>query len=175
MSAVPSVALTPKPRPDKAAILAALAVMFEPDDVIELRAFARGKKRTNAGYFDSEHREALADAAVTGLDAHRAPAAPEELARRRAAKLTARQEAHLLDWGYPYVLEEWRFHVTLTRRLEDAARAEWQAAAEAALGAVAGVPRLVREVCVFTQAAPGAPFLVAERLKVGRQRQSQAA
>ncbi len=110
---------------------------------------------------------ALADAAVTALDAHRAPAPPEELARRRQAGLTARQEAHLLDWGYPYVLEEWRFHVTLTRRLDDAARAAWQAAAEAALGAAAGMPRMVREVCVFTQAAPGAPFLVAERLPLG--------
>ena len=79
----------------------------------------------------------------------------------------AKQEAHLLDWGYPSVLEEWRFHVTLTRRLDDAARAAWQAAAEAALGAAAGVPRMVREVCVFTQAAPGAPFLVAERLPLG--------
>ncbi len=64
MSAVPSVVLTPKPRPDKAVILAALAALFEPSDVIELRAFPRGRKRTDAGYFDSEHREALADAAV---------------------------------------------------------------------------------------------------------------
>ena len=64
MSAVPSAALTPKPRPDKAAILAALAAMFDPSDVIEIRSFARGKKRTDAGYFDGVHREALADAAV---------------------------------------------------------------------------------------------------------------
>lgn len=68
MSAVPSAVLDvpakPRPKPDKAAILAALAAMFEPDDVIELRAFPRGKKRTDAGYFDGEHREALADAAA---------------------------------------------------------------------------------------------------------------
>ncbi len=64
MSAVPSAVLTPKPRPDKAAILAALAALFDPSDVIELRSFARGRKRTDAGYFDGEHREALADAAV---------------------------------------------------------------------------------------------------------------
>lgn len=64
MSAVPSAVLTPKPRPDKAAILATLAALFDPSDVIELRSFARGRKRTDAGYFDGEHREALADAAV---------------------------------------------------------------------------------------------------------------
>jgi len=66
MSAVPtSIHPTPtKPKPDKAAMLAAIAALFDPDDVIELRAFPRGKKRTDTGYFDGEHREALADAAA---------------------------------------------------------------------------------------------------------------
>ncbi len=52
------------PQPDKGAILEALAVMFDPADVIELRAFHKGKKRTDAGYFDGEHWAVLADAAV---------------------------------------------------------------------------------------------------------------
>ncbi|MFL1462068.1 DUF1045 domain-containing protein [Roseococcus sp. DSY-14] len=110
---------------------------------------------------------ALADAAVQELDAHRAPAPPEELARRRRAGLSPRQEAHLADWGYPWVLDEWRFHVTLTRRLDAAERPRWMAEAQAVLGEAAARPRLVREVCVFTQAGPGAPFLVAERLPLG--------
>lgn len=52
------------PKPDQGAILAALSDLFEPDDVIELRAFHKGRKRTDAGYFDGAHREALADAAA---------------------------------------------------------------------------------------------------------------
>lgn len=53
--------MSTKPTPDKGAILAALRVMFDPADVVELRAFARGgKKRTDAGYFDSEHWPELA-------------------------------------------------------------------------------------------------------------------
>lgn len=56
--------VVPAPTPVKPAILAALAAMFEPNDVIELRSFARGKKRTDAGYFDGAHRDALADAAM---------------------------------------------------------------------------------------------------------------
>jgi putative phosphonate metabolism protein len=106
---------------------------------------------------------ALADACVTELDAFRAPPDDAELARRRRAGLTAAQEANLVRHGYPYVLGEWEFHVTLTRRLDDAARADWQARIEAHLGTVAAVPRLVTELCLFTQASPGAPFLVAER------------
>ena len=59
----------------------------------------------------------IAAEAVAGLDRHRAPAAPDETARRRAAGLSPRQEAHLVTWGYPYVMDEFRFHLTLTGRL----------------------------------------------------------
>ena len=62
---------------------------------------------------------ALAARFVTGLDEFRTPAAPSELARRRSAGLTPRQEELLLAWGYPYVLDEFRFHLTLTGRLEE--------------------------------------------------------
>lgn len=54
----------PKPQPDKAEILKALNALFDPDDIIELRAFPKGKKRTDAGYFDGKHRQVLTDAAV---------------------------------------------------------------------------------------------------------------
>ena len=57
---------------------------------------------------------ALADACVLGTEAHRAPPDTAELARRRAAGLTARQDALLEAFGYPYVLDAWFFHVTLT-------------------------------------------------------------
>ena len=52
------------PNPDTAAILAALAVLFTPEDVIELRAFPKGRKRTDAGYFDGQHWPQLAEHAA---------------------------------------------------------------------------------------------------------------
>ena len=58
--------------------------------------------------------EALAAAVVEVFDPFRAPLSEEEIARRRAARLTPRQEALLARWGYPYVMEEFRFHMTLT-------------------------------------------------------------
>jgi hypothetical protein len=36
----------------------------------------------------------------------------------------ALQEAHLVRWGYPYVMEEFRFHMTLTGKAEDPDAAE---------------------------------------------------
>jgi putative phosphonate metabolism protein len=107
---------------------------------------------------------ALSDACVTALDGFRAPPEPAELARRRAGGLSAEADAMLRRWGYPYVLGTWRFHMTLTRRLTEAERAAWLPAAEWHFAATAPRPRMVTEICLFTQPAPGEPFRIAERL-----------
>jgi hypothetical protein len=108
--------------------------------------------------------QALCDACVTALDAHRAPPTEAEIARRRPERLTERQRAYLHRWGYHYVFDEWWFHVTLSRRLSPEERAIVEPALAAHLGDSPGLPRRATELCLFTQAAPGAPFLIAERL-----------
>lgn len=77
---------------------------------------------------DTGALDALAARAVANLDAFRAPAPPEEIARRRSAGLTPRQEALLARWGYPYVMEEFGFHMTLTGRLAPDLRVDVAAA-----------------------------------------------
>jgi putative phosphonate metabolism protein len=111
--------------------------------------------------------QAFGDACVDALEPHRAPPTEAEIARRNPDRMTPRQREHLLRWGYPYVFDEWFFHMTLTRRLDEAEKRIVLPAVEQAVGAVAAVPRTVRELCLFTQAAPGAPFLIAERLPLG--------
>lgn len=67
-----------------------------------------------------EHSEPLSRLAadvVSGLDAFRAPASEAELAKRRKSGLSERQEYLLARWGYPYVMDEFRFHLTLTGKL----------------------------------------------------------
>jgi putative phosphonate metabolism protein len=59
---------------------------------------------------------------VRAFDAFRAPLTPEDRARRRPEKLTERQRDYLDRWGYPYVLDEFRFHMTLTGRLSSERR-----------------------------------------------------
>jgi hypothetical protein len=107
---------------------------------------------------------ALADACVEAADAFRIPPDEAELARRRGQGLPPLQEAMLLRWGYPHVLAAWRFHMTLTRRLSDAERPGWQAAAEAHFAAALAMPRRAADICVFAQPGPGQPFTLAERL-----------
>ncbi len=59
----------------------------------------------------------LAARFVQDLDRFRAPSTPAELERRRKASLTPEQDAHLQKWGYPYVLDQFKFHLTLTGKL----------------------------------------------------------
>jgi len=107
---------------------------------------------------------ALADSAVAALDHHRAPPTEAELERRRKAMLSPAHEALLARWGYPYVMEHWQFHVTLTRRLSPIEAGRIRPAAEAHFAGIADRPRKIGAVCIFTQAAPDQPFLIAERL-----------
>lgn len=59
----------------------------------------------------------LASDLVRDLDYFRAPPRPEELSKRRSQSLSSTQEANLERWGYPYVMDDFRFHMTLTGRL----------------------------------------------------------
>lgn len=103
---------------------------------------------------------------VRDLDGFRAPPTPEELARRRAAGLSPRQEALLAAWGYPYVMEEFRFHVTLTDALAPAELPLLRAAAEAWFAPVLGRPQVMEDLAVFGEDEGGLFHLIA-RLPLG--------
>jgi len=66
----------------------------------------------------SAQLERLAADCVREFDGYRAPLTPEDRARRNPSALTPRQRDHLDRWGYPYVMEDFRFHMTLTGRIE---------------------------------------------------------
>lgn len=67
---------------------------------------------------DADALARLAGEAVMRLDPFRAPPTTAELARRRASPLSPAQDRNLRDWGYPHVLDTFRFHMTLTGRLK---------------------------------------------------------
>lgn len=60
----------------------------------------------------------LAADCVREFDSFRPPLTPEDRARRKPDRLSERQRDYLDRWGYPYVMEEFRFHMTLTGRLD---------------------------------------------------------
>ena len=77
--------------------------------------------------------ERLAFDCVTEFDAYRDPPTEDELQKRRAVGLTPRQDAYLSQWGYPYVGDEFRFHLTLSGKLDEAELARIRDAAAAIL------------------------------------------
>lgn len=83
---------------------------------LEVRPMGRFLALQPAG--DTAALQRVAGRAVRDLDHLRAPLTEAEIARRCAPGLSPRQEAMLRDWGYPYVMDEFRFHITLTGRLD---------------------------------------------------------
>jgi putative phosphonate metabolism protein len=106
---------------------------------------------------------ALAADCVRHFDRFRAPPDPAELTRRRSAGLTARQEELLRRWGYPYVMEEFRFHLTLTGRIDGAARARLIPVLESMFAADRIGAPVIRSLSIFRQEAPDQPFRIVAR------------
>ena len=107
--------------------------------------------------------QALHGACVREFDRFRAPLGDFDLARRRKAPLTAEQDARLVAWGYPYVFDDFRFHMTLTGSLPDAATGERLLAAIQAHFADLTAPHRFEGVAVFAQGARAEPFRVLGR------------
>jgi putative phosphonate metabolism protein len=109
----------------------------------------------------------LADDCVRAFDSFRAPSGEAELAKRRKAGLTPAQDAHLIAWGYPYVMEQFQFHVTLTQRLEPSTRARIKRALEKHLRMILARPFVVTDLALFEEPAPGADFILRRRFALG--------
>ena len=101
---------------------------------------------------------ALADEVVKGFDDFRAPATDAEHARRNSASLTPRQRELLGRWGYPYVLDEFRFHLTLTDSVPEEQHPGVRRALADWFAPLLGATLPVDALAVFTEAEPGAPF-----------------
>lgn len=84
---------------------------------LELTCLGRFFALTPIG--DTKVLNAMAAKMVSGLDHFRAPSSEAELAKRRASGLSDTQEENLTRWGYPYVMDEFRFHMTLTGKTDD--------------------------------------------------------
>lgn len=107
-------------------------------------------------------------ACLSGFEAFRAPISAFDIARRRKSGLTPEQDLRLLQWGYPYVHEDFRFHMTLTGAIRsDEVRTRLLTALSDHFAADAGEHRF-DAICLFKQPARGEPFHVLGRFAFGR-------
>jgi putative phosphonate metabolism protein len=109
----------------------------------------------------------LADACVRSFEPFRAPLSDAEIARRRPADLTPRQADYLLRWGYPYVFEEFRFHMTLTGSLDPVAAQSYENRLEALFAPILSPRIRIREIALFVEPAAGEAFRLMRRFLLG--------
>ncbi|MCO5730543.1 DUF1045 domain-containing protein [Rhizobium sp. SSA_523] len=108
----------------------------------------------------SEALNHLAGAVVQSFDAFRAPLTEAELERADPGHLSASQFANLCRWGHPHVMDEFRFHMTLTgpvmpqhiQPIEDVLRRYFEPYLDR--------PLLMTSLALFVETEPGAPFVV---------------
>jgi len=104
--------------------------------------------------------QALAASCVSELDDLRAPLTQAELARRQPASLDPRETELLARYGYPYVMERFRLHLTLTGPINAPLE---QRVLEAVTPAITRLnrdsPVTLDRLCLFVERSPGTPFV----------------
>jgi hypothetical protein len=108
--------------------------------------------------------DALCADLVRTLHPLRRPPGPDEVARRRASGLSPRQDELLGQWGYPFVFDEFRFHLTLAGPVPTAGRERIEAVAAAWFAPALAAPWSVQDVAVVAQPARDQPFSVVRRV-----------
>ena len=135
--------------------LAPFAVSIAPAELGRFLAFQL--QRT------SPEMQALHALSVRDFDPFRAPLSDADLARRRKAPLTPEQDARVVAWGYPYIFEDFRFHMTLTGGIgDDSVRAQLSSALRRHFRDETG-PHRFDGIAVFKQDDRQAPFRILAR------------
>jgi len=97
---------------------------------------------------------------VKTFEPFRAALSDGDIARRKPEGLTEPQRANLLRWGYPYVFDEFRFHMTLTGRVTTERQAGIHDLLRDRFSAHIGKPLAISGLAVFVEEERGAPFTV---------------
>ena len=104
---------------------------------------------------DTTALDAIAARVVQEFDPLRAPLTQAEIARRQPHRLSPNQRALLDAWGYPYVMDEFRFHMTLTDRLRPDQGAWVRPLADATFAPFTGRPVTLDALTLFVEGADG--------------------
>lgn len=123
------------------------------------RAFELGKLRiSNLGNFitltqtePSDQLVTLASECVMELDRFRAPLSKADIQRRLRANLSSRHEHLMRTWGYPYTIDQFRFHLTLTGQLSEANASILQLALSEQLAPILEKPIKMSDICLCGQ------------------------
>lgn len=110
----------------------------------------------------------LAASCVTNLDDLRRPLTAEDVARRQPAKLDARALELLHQFGYPYVMERFRLHFSLTSPVTPShAKAVVHAVQDRVAQLNATEPLVLDRLCLFVDPGNGHAFTRMADMELG--------
>ncbi|MFP5466731.1 MAG: DUF1045 domain-containing protein [Gammaproteobacteria bacterium] len=137
----------------------------EPFDLAPLQVSRMGRFLALRPLQAQPELDALAADCVRRTHPLAMPLSPDELTHRRRTPLTPRQDALLQAWGYPYVLDEYRFHLSLTGPLQALPADTLAKLLESAADRFHDLPPCrIDRVSVFVEPAPGADFCLLEQI-----------
>jgi putative phosphonate metabolism protein len=102
----------------------------------------------------------FAASVVKSFEPFRASLSETDIARRNPESLTESQRANLMRWGYPYVMEDFGFHMTLTGQVPEERSARMRSILERRFAAFTSRPLSIASLAVFTEEERGGPFRI---------------
>ena len=109
----------------------------------------------------------LAASTVSYFDKFRAPLSDTDIEKRRRNRLTPQQDALMLRWGYPYVMQEFKFHMTLTGPLAHDKIDEIERRANSMFHDFLDQPLNINSLALLGEEEDSGRFHVIERLSLG--------
>lgn len=97
---------------------------------------------------------------VETFEPFRAPLSEADIARRKPDRLPPGQRDNLMRWGYPYVFDDFRFHMTLTGPVPEAQAPVMAGILADRFASFIGRPLRIDGLVLFVEPERGAPFLV---------------
>lgn len=117
----------------------------------------------------ADQLSAFANRVVEHFEPLRAELSDEDIERRNPDMLSSAELKNLLRWGYPYVFEQFRFHMTLSTRLAESDLPKVFGAATDYFMPVLRRPIPVNALTLSVEPEPGAPFQIHSRMQFSSQ------
>ncbi len=95
---------------------------------------------------------------VEDFEPFRAPLSETDIARRKPETLSPQHRDNLMRWGYPHVMDEFRFHMTLSGQVPAEQAPAMRAALEPRFAEFINKPLFIDGVALFVEPARGADF-----------------
>ncbi len=102
----------------------------------------------------------LAARVVTEFDSFRSQLTEIDIARRDVSRLSGRQLANLMTWGYPHVFDQFRFHMTLTGPIDHMERDHVATVLKRHFGDLCSGSLQIGQLVLAVEPEPLAPFIV---------------